>query len=101
MKKLSSYICSALLCASILPAFAESSAASEHPSKRMRHAPPAEAIAACKGLTEKTTCQFTNRKDEIIAGVCRTPRHADENAELACRPQHHKQRLDEKDAAEK
>ena len=89
MKKLSSFICAAILCASAIPALAASSEDNQQHSGK-RHMPPPEAIEACKGLSEKDTCQFNGRNNELMSGVCDTPRHAAENSNesptLVCRP---------------
>jgi len=89
MKNLSSFICAAILCASAIPALAASSEDSQQHSGK-RHMPPPEAIEACKGLSEKDTCQFNGRNNELVSGVCNTPRHATENssetATLVCHP---------------
>lgn len=89
MKKLSSIICTALFCVSALPALAASSSDDRPPREGGRHhTPPAEAIAACKGLSAQDICQFNGRDNELVAGVCDTPRAAKSDAEatLICRP---------------
>lgn len=43
--------------------------------------PPAEAIAACAGLSSGSQCRFTSPRGDSIAGTCRTPAGA-----LACVP---------------
>lgn len=55
-----------------------------------RCGPPAEAVAACEGLAENSACQFTGRRDRVVAGECRTlPR-----GEAACVPEDHLARMD-------
>ena len=96
MKKLLSFMCAALLCASTLPVLAASSSDNNHPPQGKRHAPPPEALEACKGLTENTTCQFNGRDNELVSGVCSsrpkklstnaTSSDSDGTAVLACHP---------------
>lgn len=110
MKKLASIICTALLCVSALPALAntESGDHQKH-GKGRHHTPPAEAIAACKGLSAKDICQFNGRDNNLVAGVCVTPRarkadpdHSDnadkvnETATLVCRPKRDDPKRDDK-----
>lgn len=89
MKKLSSIICTALLCVSALPALAAATADDHAERGGGKHrSPPAEAIEACKGLSAKDICQFNGRNNELVSGVCDTPRTSktDEAATLMCRP---------------
>lgn len=90
MKKLSSLIFSALLCTTALPAFADASTDSQPQPEHKRHAPPPEAIEACKGLTEQDICQFNGRNNDLVSGICTTSRKAktDETATLTCRAKH-------------
>lgn len=89
MKKLSSIICAALLCASAFPALAAPGADdhTEH-GKGRHHTPPAEAIEACKGLSAQDVCQFNGRDNSLVSGICDTPRSAtaEDTSSLTCRP---------------
>lgn len=99
MKKIVSIIGAALLCVSALPAVAGSNS-DDHARDGIRHhAPPAEAIEACKGLSAQDSCQFNGRNNELVSGVCDTPRvtKADDTNSLICRP---KRESKDKPAAE-
>jgi hypothetical protein len=48
------------------------------------HAPPPEALAACKSASSGQECSFTSAGGETINGKCR----AHEGKPLACRPPH-------------
>lgn len=48
---------------------------------RMRH-PPAEAVAACAGLSLGSRCRFISPRGDAITGACRSPA-----GELACIPE--------------
>lgn len=102
MKKLSSFICAAILCASAIPTFAASSEGDQQHSGK-RHTPPPEAVEACKGLSENDTCQFNGRNNELVSGVCGAPRRAAENSNetstLACRPKRGDRELPPEDGA--
>lgn len=50
-------------------------------SERARRGPPPEAIAACSGQGDGSTCRFTSPRGDTIRGTCRTPGGA-----LACVP---------------
>jgi hypothetical protein len=44
--------------------------------------PPQEAIAACEGLNEGDSCEFTSPRGDTIGGICRSIEE-----QLACAPE--------------
>lgn len=50
--------------------------------------PPEEAFAACSGIAENDSCQFTGRRDDTLRGQCRIMREQ----RLVCVPENHPHR---------
>ncbi|MDO8534552.1 MAG: hypothetical protein Q7S17_07415 [Xanthobacteraceae bacterium] len=48
----------------------------------VRRQPPAEAIAACAGLSSGSQCRFISPRGDAITGICRSPAGG-----LACVPE--------------
>src|SRR3954471_3673196 len=85
-----SRLLTAMTCAaslSVYAAYAADESDTRRPPQGKPHAPPQAAIDACKGLTEKTTCQFNGRNNEAVNGTCALPPPNAESTELSCRPE--------------
>ncbi|RYY73205.1 MAG: hypothetical protein EOO52_19140 [Gammaproteobacteria bacterium] len=77
----------AMTCAASLSVYAAYETDARKPPQGK--APPQAAIDACKGLTEKDSCQFTEPDNPEVAGTCfLAPQHS-EMTVLACRPNQH------------
>ncbi len=91
MSKSLSRLLAAMTCAASLSVYAADDNDSRKPLQGK--APPQAAIDACKGLTEKDSCQFTARDNQEIDGVCSLPPKNSEVSTLACRPNQHLKEL--------
>lgn len=54
-----------------------------------RRGPPEEAISACRGLSQGSSCTFVGRRGEDLSGQCVSPPNLEP---LACRPEGHRRR---------